>query len=62
VDALQHGYRPIVIEDAVGDRSESSHKQSLFDMNQKYADVMACNEVIQGLISSTSRDSLETGA
>ncbi|WP_047151288.1 isochorismatase family protein [Aneurinibacillus tyrosinisolvens] len=46
VDALQYGYRPIVIEDAVGDRSLASHKQSLFDLRQKYADVLKTDEVI----------------
>lgn len=62
VDALQYGYRPIVIQDAVGDRSESSHRQSLFDMNQKYADVMTSKEVIEILSSRASRNPLETGA
>jgi len=32
VDAIQLGYRPIVVEDAVADRSEQAHKQSLFDL------------------------------
>lgn len=49
VDALQLGYRPIVVEDAVGDRSLASHKQSLFDMQQKYADVLKTAEVIDNL-------------
>ena len=31
VDAIQYGFRPIIVEDAVCDRSEKSHKQSLFD-------------------------------
>lgn len=47
VDALQFGYRPIVVKDAVGDRSFASHDQSLFDMEQKYADVLHSDEVIE---------------
>ncbi len=47
VDALQLGYRPIVVEDAVGDRSQASHEQSLFDLRQKYADVLTTSEVIE---------------
>lgn len=51
VDALQYGYRPIVVEDAVGDRSMESHEQSLFDLRQKYADVLKTDEVIATLRS-----------
>lgn len=46
VDALQYGYRPIVVEDAVGDRSLASHEQSIIDMRQKYADVLTTEEII----------------
>lgn len=49
VDALQLGYRPIVVEDAVGDRSRASHEQSLFDLRQKYADVLKTSEVIENM-------------
>jgi nicotinamidase-related amidase len=51
VDALQYGYRPIVVEDAVGDRSLASHEQSLFDLRQKYADVLKTDEVISTVSS-----------
>jgi nicotinamidase-related amidase len=39
VDAIQSGLRPIVPADAVGDRSQIAHEQSLRDMEAKYADV-----------------------
>src|SRR5215204_348198 len=32
VDALQLGLRPIVVREAVGDRAEAAHRQSLFDL------------------------------
>lgn len=51
VDAIQYGFTPIVAEDAVGDREQKTHEQSLFDMRQKYADVMKTEEVIQELLS-----------
>ncbi|PLT35948.1 isochorismatase family protein [Bacillus sp. V5-8f] len=47
VDALQYGYIPIVVEDGVGDRSVASHEQSLFDLRQKYADVLKTDQVIE---------------
>lgn len=40
VDALQNGFRPIVVEEAVGDRAAGPHQANLFDMNAKYADVV----------------------
>jgi maleamate amidohydrolase len=55
VDALQYGFRPVVIRDGAGDRSVNSHDQSLFDMEQKYADVLNSDEVIE-LINSSKYD------
>ena len=40
VDAMCHGFIPIVVADACGDRHESPHKANLFDMNAKYGDVV----------------------
>jgi maleamate amidohydrolase len=39
VDAMCHGFRPVVVEDCVGDRALGPHEANLFDMAQKYADV-----------------------
>ena len=41
VDACQTGFRPLVVREAVGDRSVSAHEQSLFDLDAKYADVIS---------------------
>ncbi|WP_340539149.1 isochorismatase family protein [Nocardioides sp. GXZ039] len=49
VDALQHGFRPIVVAEAVGDRSDSAHTQSLFDLEAKYADVEPVERVVRYL-------------
>lgn len=49
VDAVQYGFRPIVVEDAVGDRWEESHAMSIFDMRQKYADIMDCESLLSEL-------------
>jgi nicotinamidase-related amidase len=49
VDALQHGLAPIVCEDGVGDRWDDAHRQSLYDMQQKYADVLPRAAVLEGL-------------
>lgn len=40
VDAMCHGFRPLVVSDCVGDRAIAPHDASLFDLEQKYAAVM----------------------
>jgi len=47
VDAVQNGFRPMVVREAVGDRSAAAHEQSLFDLNAKYADVVGLEETLQ---------------
>lgn len=49
VDAIQHGFRPIVVREAVGDRSEAAHVQSLSDLAMKYADVEPLEDVVDYL-------------
>lgn len=49
VDACQHGFRAIVVEECVGDRSASAHAANLFDLDAKYADVMSLGEVLENL-------------
>ena len=46
VDAVQNGFRPMVVREAVGDRSAAAHEQSLFDLNAKYADVVSFDETL----------------
>jgi maleamate amidohydrolase len=46
VDAMQHNLRTLVISDCVGDRALEPHVANLFDMQQKYADVMTRDEFI----------------
>jgi len=41
LDALQHGFRPLVVADACGDRDAATHDQNLFDLDAKYADVIS---------------------
>ena len=46
VDAVQTGFRPMVVREAVGDRSAKAHEQSLFDLEAKYADVVSLDETL----------------
>jgi maleamate amidohydrolase len=54
VDACQHGFVPLVVEDAVGDRSAEPHEANLYDLRQKYADVLPSADVVAYLQSLTS--------
>ncbi len=49
VDALQHGYRPIVPREAVGDRNPDAHAANLYDIDAKYGDVVSVEEVLEHL-------------
>ena len=52
VDACQTGFRPMVVREAVGDRSAAAHAQSLFDLDAKYADVVTLQETLRYLRES----------
>lgn len=39
VDCCQHGFVPIVVREAVGDRAPGPHEANLFDLQAKYAEV-----------------------
>lgn len=49
VDAFAYNFRVLVPEDAVYDRSATSHAVNLFDMAAKYADVMPTDEALTAL-------------
>ena len=49
VDAMQHNFRTIVARDCVGDRALGPHEANLFDMAQKYADVLDAGEIMEEL-------------
>ena len=49
VDAFAYNFRVAVCSDAVDDRSHTSHCVNLFDMSEKYADVMTTAECIEAL-------------
>jgi maleamate amidohydrolase len=52
VDSMSYNFRTIVVTDCVGDRAIAPHEANLFDMGQKYADLMTSAEVINHLTST----------
>ena len=49
VDASSHGFIPIVVREACGDRHRGPHEANLFDMDAKYADVVSEAEAMAHL-------------
>lgn len=51
VDAIQAGFAPVVPRECVGDRAGPPHEAALFDMQEKYADVVEASVVRDYLAS-----------
>jgi nicotinamidase-related amidase len=49
IDAFSNNFRTLVVEEAVFDRGDLPHKANLFDMQQKYADVIPVEEALSYL-------------
>ena len=49
IDAMSMNYRVTVAKDCVGDRALGPHEANLFDMGQKYADLLTGGEVVAAL-------------
>ena len=54
VDAISHNFRVIVARDCVGDRASGPHEANLFDMGQKYADLMDRDEILAAISADGS--------
>ena len=45
IDSMSYNFRTVVATDCVGDRALGPHDANLFDMEQKYADLMTSSEI-----------------
>ena len=45
-DAKSNGYRPVIVREAVQDRSEIAHEWTLFDIQARFADVISLEETL----------------
>jgi maleamate amidohydrolase len=57
-DATAYNLRCAVLEDAVYDRSRTSHDASLFDLQAKYADVIASDAAVDYLVGAGRREAV----
>jgi maleamate amidohydrolase len=51
LDALCHGFVPVVIEDACGDRDRRVHDANIFDLRAKYATILKSRDALDYLAS-----------
>ncbi|EFX03771.1 n-carbamoylsarcosine amidase [Grosmannia clavigera kw1407] len=49
LDAMQYGFRPMVVASACGDRSKAIQEANLFDLDSKYADVVTEEDAVAHL-------------
>jgi len=52
LDALQHGFAPFVVREACGERDPGPHQANLFDLQAKYAEVIAEADALAHLAAS----------
>lgn len=55
VDACQHGFVPVVVREAVGDRPVGTHEANLYDLSAKYAEVLSVADVLGYIAEFTAR-------
>lgn len=51
VDAVSHGFIPVVVPEACGDREVRPHDQAVFDMGAKYGEVVPLADAVAHLAS-----------
>jgi maleamate amidohydrolase len=56
VDAMQYGFIPVVVRDAVGDRDSGPHEANLYDLQAKYANVVSQATALDYLRNSAAPD------
>jgi maleamate amidohydrolase len=54
LDAMSNGFRPLVLEDCVGDRALGPHQANLFDIAQKYGDVIPARDFFAQATGATA--------
>jgi maleamate amidohydrolase len=56
LDAMQHGFVPVLVEEAVGDRDPDVHAANLFDIRHKIGEVWPVERVMGYLAEAAERE------
>jgi maleamate amidohydrolase len=62
IDAMSLNYRTVVATDCVGDRAIGPHDANLFDMGQKYSDLMTGREIMSELDRAGSKQAVHAAS
>jgi nicotinamidase-related amidase len=62
VDAVQSGFTVLVPRECVGDRASGPHEANLFDIDEKYGDVISVDDAIHYIQSLSQHTSLDAHA
>jgi len=62
VDGCSFRFKMTVVEECVFDRHQTAHAMNLFDMHQKYADVLPLHDVEAQLLRGTARNGVTAAA
>src|SRR5699024_12618054 len=49
IDSFSFGFKPIVLEDCVGDQGIELHEANLFDINNRYGDIILSKNIVSHL-------------
>jgi maleamate amidohydrolase len=60
IDAISYSYRTTVVTDCCGDRALDPHEANLFDMGQKYADLLTAKEAMIAVRNAVGRSTSNT--
>lgn len=55
IDAISRNFRPLVVRECVGDRAIGPHEANLFDMDQKYSDVIELDSALSLIANMRSQ-------
>ena len=56
VDTIQHGFIPLIPRESVGDRNDAPHEANLYDIQQKYGEVMSEASIVAYLAGLKRED------
>ncbi len=56
VDTIQHGFIPLIPRESVGDRNDAPHEANLYDIQQKYGEVMSETSIVAYLAGLKRED------
>lgn len=49
IDSFSYGFRTVVAEECVGDQDIEPHQANLFDISNRYGDILSNSEIISGI-------------